>query len=197
MRAANVLPSRTVIVPCGVDLSTFTPGGSKSFHPSILFVGVLESRKRGDLLVDAFNSTVKVEFPAARLNIVRETRPISNRGVTVHGFVAQDKLIELYRSSWIFCLPSSYEGFGVPYIEAMGCGTAVIATPNDGSLEVLQDGQYGLLSSPDSLGDDIVSLLRSPKRLRELESLGIERSKEFRWSNVVSNYVELVEKYHG
>jgi glycosyltransferase involved in cell wall biosynthesis len=196
-RAATPLSSRTVVVPCGVDLGTFTPGGSKSLQPSVLFVGTLESRKRGDLLVDAFVSSVKVKFPAAVLNIVRETKPVGHQDIHVHGFVDQSKLVALYRSSWVFCLPSSYEGFGVPYIEAMGCGTAVVATANDGSLDVLENGKYGIVSSPASLGLDLVSLLSDSDRLRSLATLGLDRSKEYTWTSVVSKYISLVTGYHG
>ena len=196
-RAGKALPARTVIVPCGVDLSTFTPGGCKSPQPSILFVGILESRKRGDLLVNSFIETVKDKVPTSVLNIVRETTQVSHKDVNVHGFVEQGRLIDLYRSSWVFCLPSSYEGFGVPYIEAMGCGTAVVATANDGSLDVLDNGKYGLISSPVNLGDDLVSLIADSSRLRSLETLGLDRSKEYTWSTVVSKYLSLVNDYHG
>ena len=196
-RSAKYLPSRTVIIPCGVDLSRFTPGSKKSKQPSILFAGILESRKRGDLLVDSFVSTIKPNLPTSLLNIVRDTNTVAHNGVIVHGFVDLDRLIELFRSSWLFCLPSSYEGFGVPYIEAMACGTAVVATPNDGSLEVLDGGRFGVLSSPATLGEDIVSLLSDAKRLRLLEDAGLTRSKDYAWSNVVSKYVNLVNLYHG
>jgi phosphatidylinositol alpha-mannosyltransferase len=196
-RAAAALSNRTVVVPCGVDLSTFTPGGSKSLKPSILFVGILESRKRGDLLVRAFESDVKKMFPDAILNIVRETKPVNSPSVNVHGFVDQYTLVDLYRSSWVFCLPSSYEGFGVPYIEAMSCGTAVVTTPNDGSLDVLDHGKYGVISTPESLGSDLVSLLADQGRLRSFENLGLARCQEYTWSNVVSAYMRLVIDYHG
>ena len=196
-RAAKALPKRTVIVPCGVDLSTFSPGGSKSVDPSILFVGTLDSRKRGDLLVSSFVTTVKEKFPTAILNIVRESKPVQHNGVYVHGFVDQSTLVDLYRSSWIFCLPSSYEGFGVPYIEAMSCGTAVVATANDGSLDVLKNGKYGIISSPANLGNDLVSLIADSCRLRSLETLGLDRSKDYTWSTVVSRYLSLVNVYHG
>jgi phosphatidylinositol alpha-mannosyltransferase len=196
-RAAKALSARTVIVPCGVDLSKFTPGGCKSPEPSILFVGTLNSRKRGDLLVNAFVNTVRDRFPTAVLNIVRETTPLSYKDINVHGFVELGHLINLYRSSWIFCLPSSYEGFGVPYIEAMGCGTAVVATPNDGSLDVMDDGKYGIISTPENLGNELVSLLSDNSRLRSLETLGLDRSKAYTWSTVVSKYLSLVSEYHG
>jgi phosphatidylinositol alpha-mannosyltransferase len=196
-RASKSLHKRTVIIPCGVDLNTFSPGGSKSPHPSILFVGTLNSRKRGDLLVHSFVTTVKEKVPTSTLNIVRETKSVPHESVYVHGFVDQNKLVDLYRSSWVFCLPSSYEGFGVPYIEAMGCGTAVMATANAGSLEVLANGKFGVISSPATLGNDIACLISDNNRLRSLESLGLDRSKEYEWSNVVSRYVRLVNEYHG
>jgi glycosyltransferase involved in cell wall biosynthesis len=196
-RAATALPTRTVVVPCGVDLSTFTPGGRKSERPSVLFVGILDSRKRGDLLVDVFVTKVKKRYPTAVLNIVRESKQLMHKDVNIHGFVDQQILVDLYRSSWVFCLPSSYEGFGVPYIEAMGCGTAVVATANDGSLDVLENGKYGIISSQDSLGDDLISLLADNNRLRLFESQGLQRSKDFAWSTIVSKYVNLVNGYHG
>jgi phosphatidylinositol alpha-mannosyltransferase len=196
-RAASVLPRRTVVVPCGLDLGVFTPGGFKSKHPSILFVGILESRKRGDLLVDAFTSSVTKKFPDAVLNIVRESKLVNHHNVRVHGFVDQALLIDLYRSSWVFCLPSSYEGFGVPYIEAMGCGTAVVATPNDGSLDVLDDGNYGVVASPQSLGEELTALLGDQGRLRSLERAGVMRSSEYNWGNVLSRYFALVNEYHS
>ena len=196
-RAASALPKRTVVVPCGVDLSTFTPGGRKSENPSILFVGILDSRKRGDLLVDVFVTKVKKSLPTAVLNIVRESKQVTHADVNVHGFVDQQTLVDLYRSSWIFCLPSSYEGFGVPYIEAMGCGTAVVATANAGSLDVLETGKYGVISSPDSLGDDLVALIADNNRLQSFQTQGVQRSKDFAWSTIVLKYVSLVNSYHG
>jgi phosphatidylinositol alpha-mannosyltransferase len=196
-RAAAALSNRTVIVPCGVDLGIFSPGGRKTVNPSVLFVGVLESRKRGDLLVEAFSSSVLRIFPDAVLNVVRETKPVEYRNVFVHGFVDQSSLVDLYRSSWVFCLPSSYEGFGVPYIEAMGCGTTVLATPNDGSMDVLDYGKYGVLSPPKSLGEKLIALLADQSRLRSFEKAGLARSREYTWESVVSKYVSLVDDYHS
>lgn len=195
-RSARALPKRTSIVPCGVDLTSFTPGGVKSENPTILFVGTLESRKRGDLLVAEFSSNIIKRFPNAVLNIVRETNPVKHKNVFVHGFVNLQSLIDLYRSSWAFCLPSTYEGFGVPYIEAMSCGTAVVATPNDGSIEVLDNGKFGLLCTTNNLGDSISSLLADKNRLRSLEAAGLARSKDYGWSNIISKYLCLVNRYH-
>ncbi len=52
-----------------------------------------------------------------------------------------EKLCELYQRAWILCLPSTYEGFGVPYIEAMASGTVAVASPNPGAKEILDNGK--------------------------------------------------------
>ena len=53
-------------------------------------------------------------------------------GITVLGRLDDEELAREYRAAWVFCLPSSYEGFGIPYAEAMASGTPVVATPNPG-----------------------------------------------------------------
>jgi phosphatidylinositol alpha-mannosyltransferase len=132
------------VVPNGVDLLKFVPADVKSKNPSILFIGMLDSRKRGRQLVEAFSTTVRDAFPNAELWIVRDDTELQIPGVKVFGGVSEAELIDLYQQAWVFCLPSSYEGFGVPYIEAMACGTPVVATPNPGALQVLDGGRYGL-----------------------------------------------------
>ena len=64
-----------------------------------------------------------------RLWMVAEDAPEA-RNVTVLGRVSDDELAELYRQAWVFCLPSTYEAFGIPYVEAMASGCPVVATPN-------------------------------------------------------------------
>ena len=97
------------------------------------------------LLMELFKSEVLPEIPAAELRMVSERQSLEP-GVRRYGRVSSETLAELYRSAWAFCLPSTYEGFGVPYIEAMAARTAVIATsPNPGAREVLSDGSYGCL----------------------------------------------------
>ena len=70
---------------------------------------------------------------------------IEESGIHTFEHVDSEKLSELYSAAWIFCLPSSYEGFGRPYVEAMAAGTPVVATPNPGAMEVLENGRFGLI----------------------------------------------------
>jgi phosphatidylinositol alpha-mannosyltransferase len=184
-----------VVVPNGVDLTKFVPSTRKSEHPSILFIGTLDSRKRGRHLVQAFVDHVRKARPDAQLWIVRDDTSIDIPGVKVFGSVSQEKLIELYQQSWIFCLPSSYEGFGVPYIEAMACGTPVVATPNPGALAVLDNGKYGVITELDNLGSSINSLLSNKQERENYIELGLRRSTEYDILKVAQKYIDLATDY--
>jgi phosphatidylinositol alpha-mannosyltransferase len=184
-----------LLIPCGVDLRSFRPGSEKSHNPTILFVGTLDSRKQGRLLVNAFVEVVQKRIPHAELWIVREPEKLTIPGVTSFGSVTQGRLIELYQRAWVFCLPSSYEGFGVPYIEAMACGTPVVATPNPGALEVLDGGRYGLLTDIDQLGNTLVSLLSDEIRRADLSIRGLDRARDYDIRKVAKMYIDFATDF--
>jgi glycosyltransferase involved in cell wall biosynthesis len=188
------VPLADGVIWSGVDLDTFVPGKSKSPHPSILFVGVLNSRKRGAELLEIFQTQIRPQIPNAELWIVREDKIIDSPGVHSLGGVSLEKLVELYQNAWVFCLPSSYEGFGVPYIEAMASGTAVVAAPNVGALEVLEKGRYGVIADLPELGDALLNLLQNPEERAKWVEIGLERAQTFSWENSVQEYLHLAQK---
>jgi len=178
------------VIPNGVSLDKYHPAEAKELAPTILFVGTYKNRKRGELLMRAFERRVRAAVPDARLWMVCGDAPPAP-GVTVFGRVSETQLTELYRQAWVFCLPSSYEGFGVPYIEAMASGTAVVATPNPGANEVLGQGRFGRLVEPEALGDALVELLKNRGERERLETLGLQRAQEFSWTRVTEQYESL------
>lgn len=189
-RATQVrVPAVSTIIPCGVDTMRFRPG-RKSDQPSILFVGTAAGRKRGQFLADRFVEEVRPQFPNAELWAVVD-RPLVGEGIVNFGKVSLEKLSSLYQQSWIFCLPSTYEGFGVPYIEAMAAGTAVIATANPGAREVLGDGEYGLIVTEAELGDRINHLLGDTELRQFYATKGLLRAQEFSWKQIVLQYENL------
>jgi phosphatidyl-myo-inositol alpha-mannosyltransferase len=183
------IPAVTTIVPCGVDTCYFYPG-PKSEQPSILFVGTTGGRKRGNFLAEVFTQQVRSHFPNAELWAVTESDLVGD-GIVNFGRASLETLTALYRRAWLFCLPSTYEGFGVPYIEAMASGTAVVASLNPGAREVLENGRYGLLADDDDLGTQLRMLLNEPEQRWDYAQKGLQRAQDFTWERVVKQYEQI------
>lgn len=179
------------VIPNGVDLERFESAAavnSKSVAPSILFVGELESRKRGRWLVELFRREVRPRVPDAELWVVSPDRPEQYDGVVHCGAPDDTALAKLYAQAWVLCLPSAYEGFGRPYAEAMAAGTVAAATPNPGADDVLDGGRAGLLASDDTLGAGLVTLLGDSAARERFVAAGRERARRYAWAQVAEAY---------
>ena len=180
------IPGISDIVPCGVDTELFHPG-PKSDGPTLLFVGTTGGRKRGTLLADIFTREIRPRFPAAQLWAVAE-KPLAGEGIINFGKIPLEEITDLFRRAWVFCLPSTYEGFGVPYIEALASGTAVVASPNPGACEILDEGRFGVLASDADLGAAINTLLGSEEERNRFARLGPARAALYDWDAVTQMY---------
>jgi glycosyltransferase involved in cell wall biosynthesis len=102
-----------------------------------------------------------------------------------------DELAAAYREAWVFCLPSDYEGFGVPYIEAMASGVPVVATPNPGAVFVTDQGRAGVLAVLPDVGRAVLDLLQDHTRREALTAVGAARADVFDLGRVVAAYEAL------
>jgi glycosyltransferase involved in cell wall biosynthesis len=112
--------------------------------------------------------------------------------VTYYHGISDDELANLYRSAWVYASPSTYEGFGLPYMEALASGTPVVATANPGSREVLADGEYGLLVKDAEFGDSLVNLLADADRRNALIEKGISWAEQYALDLAIDRYEELL-----
>lgn len=183
---------RTVI-PNGVDTSRFRPReGVKAARPTVLFVGTWGGRKRGAALARIFSEEVLPTVPDAELWMVTQDAPAEpGEGVRVLGRLDDRALEEAYARAWVFCLPSAYEGFGVPYAEALASGLPVVATPNVGATYVLAGGAAGVLTSLEELGASLRALLVDPEARARIGDAALERSRVFSLGSVVDRYERL------
>ena len=189
-RTRRYLPLVRGCIPCGFDPTTFFPDGARTQEPSILFVsGTLQGRKRGALLLEAF-AEVRRAVPDARLTIVSHDH-VSAPDVTCRTDVSAADLGALYRSHWLLCSTSSYEGFGVPYVEALASGLPVVTTENHGAREVLRGGALGVVCPPDDLPRQIVALLRDGERRRQLKAAGLVAAQRYSIRRVADEYLSL------
>ncbi|MGA3170993.1 MAG: glycosyltransferase family 4 protein [Chthoniobacteraceae bacterium] len=186
----NYNPFIRRVIPNGIDLRTFRPGAEKSAAPAILFVGTMRGRKRGAMLLDLFRKKIRPCIPDAEFWAVCEEQ-VEGDGVKWFGRISTEKLAELYSQAWVFCLPSSYEGFGVPYIEAMASGTPVVATPNPGAREVTRNGADGLLPTPEKLAGALLRVLLNAETRERLSRAGLERARDFGWDHICAEYEAL------
>jgi len=178
----------------GVDTQFFRPNESmRSRNPSILFVGTLGGRKRGTWLVELFQKYILPVHPDAVLHLVTEDGE-RLPGLVYHSGIPQDELSKLYQHCWVFASPSQYEGFGLPYLEAMASHTPVLATPNPGSLEVIGDNDYGILASDEEFADRLLDLLNNSDLRARLSAQGSIRAKELSLDRMLSQYESIFEQ---
>lgn len=182
------------VIPDGIDLAVFHPDQmARSQRPSILCVGALEGRKRGSWLLDRFDQVIRPAFPDAELHMVTTPgRPVA--GVTYHTGIAAEALVRLYQYAWVYASPSTYEGFGLPYVEALACGTPVVATPNPGSREVLDDGRFGRLASDEEFAREVCRLLADGGERHRAAREGLERASQYDIARSAALYEGVIEE---
>jgi phosphatidylinositol alpha-mannosyltransferase len=180
------------VIPHGVDENIFTPWpAGKSPEPSVLFVGALDGRKRGRFLIDGFVTTIRPAHPDASLTIVGGSGP-ALPGVRYVTGLSDADLAALYRRAWVYASPSTYEGFGLPYLEAMACGTPVVATENPGSVDVLGDERCGLLAGDEEFAVTVAALLGDEAQRAELSAAGLRRASQFTLTRMLESYEKVL-----
>lgn len=189
------------VIPNGVDLERFRPSArTAAARPTILFVGALTGRKRGQFLLDLFVRDIRPRVPEAELVMVCPAGPAID-GVIWREGPSDEELARLYREAWVYASPSSYEGFGLPYVEAMASGIPVVATPNPGSIEVLDDGRCGVLADDGHFADEVVRLLLDANARHALAEAGLQRARHYSLDRTVEAYeqllLELVDHHAG
>jgi glycosyltransferase involved in cell wall biosynthesis len=175
------------LLPIGIEL--YAAADHRSPKPSVLFIGTWGGRKRGRLLYETFLRDVRPQIPDAELWMVSDECP-TNPSVKWINAPSDAELGAALSAAWLFCLPSAYEGFGIPYLEAMAHGTPVVATPNPGSEALLGDGQFGVLSSEPDLGRNLVRLLNSATLREAFATNGRMRAAEYSWERCCVRHEE-------
>jgi len=111
-----------------------------------------------------------------------------------------DRVVELMQATDLFLLPSQSESFGLAALEAMACGSPVVASRAGGLPEVVEDGVSGILEpvgSVEAMGRRAVELLRSPDKYRAMAKAAVEKAAEFSADRVVPMYEALYRETLG
>jgi glycosyltransferase involved in cell wall biosynthesis len=204
----HVPPSRVCVSYNGAD-PIFTPVADKVRAVEILrkygidddrgyllFVGRINKRKNLTGLVNAFNLLKETKGLRQRLVIAgsKDYLPPGDEAVIASspfisdicftGYVPRDDLPVLYGLADVFVYPSTYEGFGLPCLEAMACACPVVSSDCTSIPEVV--GDAGILIDPakvDQLADAIYRVLSDRDLRAQLVRKGLEKAKEFSWDS--------------
>lgn len=221
---------KMVTIPPGVDLSHFYPIpadeakqfiGVKGEHRLVLFVGRIEPLKGVDTLLRAM-SCLKIrslnrpvhlaiiggepgadprEMSAEMARLQKLSDELCMGGMVVFlGKRSQDTLQYYYSAAEVLVMPSLYESFGMVALEAMACGTPVIASQVGGLAYLVQDGLTGYTipdNDPDILCEKLSGLLSDPDLHRQMGLCAAEYARDYAWERIagqiVDIYKELVE----
>ena len=172
-------------------------------RPYYLYVGGRASYKNFNGLLAALAKAISVQ-PDISLCVVgspfnqTEAKLIADLKLTDHidhyGYACDNHLAKLYRCSEAFIYPSLYEGFGIPPLEAMSCGTPVVASHCSSIPEVV--GDAGLLFDPKAssdLADILLFLLDNPTERDHLIANGYQRAKLFSWDRTATQTVDVYQ----
>ena len=196
----KIKAEKTVIVPNGVNVSRFFNTAEK-VRGRIVYAGRIAHHKHVDLLVDAFRE-VKKNIPKAELHIVGsgiciediKKRAADIKDCIIHGYVSEDEIVEIFKTAWLFVLPSEREGSGIAVMEAMSAGVPFITAdyPNNASKEFAQFN-CGQVVEPNenAIAKAIIELYNDEPLWKELSKNALNVAKTYDW-DMVANQMEAV-----
>ena len=166
--------------------------------PRFLFVGADWSRKRGDAVVAAFTA-VRQRHPEASLNLVGDHPAVEAEGIVGHGRLpldsadGQERYRGLLARATCFVMPSTYEPFGIAYLDAAASGVPSIGTTVGGAPDAVGDG--GVVVDPDDDGALSAAMLAmaDPETARRLGERAFGRSDLFTWRAVAERMLRALQ----
>jgi glycosyltransferase involved in cell wall biosynthesis len=186
----GVPEERIRVVPNGVE-DVFTPEGNAAEGEYVLAVGTLEPRKNLARLAEAARRAGR-ELRVAGEPGWGGVRP---DGVRWLGRVGDAELARLYRGALCLVYPSLYEGFGIPVLEAMACGTPVV-TSRGGATEEAAGGA-AVLVDPLDVEAIAAGIDEAVARRAELRALGLERVGAFSWDETARRTLDVYREAAG
>jgi Glycosyltransferase len=194
----NQIAKVTIAHP-GVDLNIFRPRRTKSSNQKKRVMVILRGSKyKGDEVAIEVLKNVNKKVPihavfvGGKSLVRRYSKTVGlDFKYLVFSNVSDEVLAELYSSSDVFLHTSYAESFGLPPLEAMACGTAVVMTDNKGSRDYAIDGFNALISQPGdvkSLSDNLLKALQDDKLRERIIENGLKTAKKFTWAKTVENF---------
>lgn len=219
----GVTPSQVVNISAAVD-DCFNPKSIKPedeaqirakfglYQPFVMCSGATDERKNHLRLILAFSHLPENVKQAHQLAIVgglsiqhreqfedhAKTCGLKLEQVVITGRVSDEEMVTLYNLSKLCVCPSWHEGFGLPVLEAMACGSAVICSNTTSLAEVMVRGDATFDPFDEmSIASKMRELLTNDVLRNELACYGLTRSKDFSWSRTAQSAIASFENWHS
>ncbi len=181
----RIPPQRIAAVP-EAAAAHLHPVEARPARPYFLYLGTLEPRKNITMLIDAWRAARR-EAPVDLVLAGRRREdfppPAPEPGLVIRGEVEERELSALYSGALAFVYPSFYEGFGLPVLEAMQCGAAVIASRDPAISEVAAGAALQLdARNPREWAQALSAAATRPEWISRLQAASLARAREFSWS---------------
>jgi starch synthase len=213
----QVPADRVHVIYNGIDAHQYSPDlgrdvlnrfGIDADRPSVVFVGRVTRQKGLPVLLRAAEwidpaaqlvlcagQADTAELQAEVTGLVDRLRATRSGVIWIPGMLAKAEVIQILSHATVFVCPSEYEPLGIVNLEAMACGSAVVASAVGGIPEVVADGETGLLvpvGDEAALASAVNVLIRDPARAAELGARGRQRAvAEFSWDRIGAQTAEL------
>jgi alpha-maltose-1-phosphate synthase len=213
----EVPADRVHVIHNGIDASQYSPDpgldvldryGIDPGRPSVVFVGRVTRQKGLPVLLRAAaeldpaaqlvlcaGQADTAELQAEVGGLAQRLQATRSGVIWIPGMLAKTEVIQILSHATVFACPSLYEPLGIVNLEAMACGTAVVASAVGGIPEVVADGETGLLVPPGdeaALAAAINALIRDPARSAQLGARGRARAvADFSWAAIAAQTAAL------
>lgn len=197
-------PEKIAVVHLGYDQDRYLPKSIAKAEilekyglsrPYLLYVGRLEKKKNIGNIVACF-TMLKSKFPDLKLvlagnvgndfNAIKEII-VKNRlekEIILPGYISEEDLPEIIRQAEVFLFVTLYEGFGLPIVQAMACGTPVVTSDLDPHREIAKEGAaYANPYQPEQIARVVQNILQDSQFSAQLKNKGIQEAKNFSWYN--------------
>ncbi|HEY2315338.1 MAG TPA: glycogen synthase [Streptosporangiaceae bacterium] len=216
----EVPANRVHVIHNGIDAQQYSPDSARDVldrygidpgRPSVVFIGRVTRQKGLPVLLRAAEQidpaaqlvlcagqADTAELQAEVTGLVDRLRASRSGVIWLPGMLAKPEVIQILSHATVFVCPSEYEPLGIVNLEAMACGSAVVASAVGGIPEVVADGETGLLvpvGDEAALASAIDALIRDPARAAELGARGRQRAvAEFSWDTIAAQTAQLYEE---
>jgi glycosyltransferase involved in cell wall biosynthesis len=195
-------PANITVGYLGVELGVLRPDpAARAPEPTLLYLGRIKRYKRIELILDLLeripDAVLELAGDGDHRPVLEEEvrlRGLSHR-VRMHGYVSEERKLELYQRAWVNVTTSSAEGWGLSVTEAAACATPSAALRQGGLAEAIDDGRTGILADDlPELATKLSSLMADPAQREAMGAHALERVAALRWDDTARLTLGLLDR---